>query len=155
MLKTIQMIKKIIYILMILIFFQFNVKACSCKEANLKESINNSDYIFKAKIISIDTLIDYYLFLKILNISYECTNIYKQKNDNLRPLITCPSESCCGYNFDIGKEYIIYANTSSKIINLDKYIETTICHRTRLYSIFESIQIQVQQLITKINSFFS
>ncbi len=109
--------KKTIVILFVLSLFLFasaeNSYACSCvfsKEAvkkQVKNAFQGSTAIFEAEVLEVreSTENDFRLFVKV-----RISKSWKgEKTDEI--IITTPSQgSLCGYDFAVGKSYLVYAN---------------------------------------------
>jgi hypothetical protein len=132
-----------IIVLVFVCFYPISIWACSCiGKKTVKDEISKSDVIFSGKILSRnivainDSNLPSGLVLRNVEFIILITKIYKGQaiNDTLR-LITGVGGGDCGYEFEIGSEYIIYSLHSNKYFEsgnkVDVFIYTDICTRTR------------------------
>lgn len=128
--------KKIIFSLLtiigLLIFTQTDALACSCLpnfNLPLKQQVNEarktSDAVFSAKVIEITKQPqNYYTSVKLIVENSWKGNITKEIT-----ISTGLGGAACGYPFEIGKSYLIYAYGSIK-----SKLSTGICSRTTILS---------------------
>ena len=115
--------------------------ACVCSgEITLEKSIVKADAIIKAQIVSKATFSkdDHRITgLKMTYIKYTVviSEIIKGKI-KLKKMIIATSAGDCGYNFDIGKTYLIYADKHKENKN-DPFFYTSICMRTNRFDVLE------------------
>lgn len=142
-------LKSIKYILIILIIalIEFETQACSCdKKSTFKNEIRSASVIFVGTVVNseeikiFDTLDQRYKIKMKYTLIID--NIYKGQcfNDTMY-VFTGKEYSDCGFNFQIGKKYIVYGrNLMINIRGIEQIfidgkpaVYTSICTRTRLY----------------------
>ena len=143
---------KTIIIVLLYTFYSVSVYCCSCiGESKLKSAIKSSDYIFIGSVIDInhkavvDTFIVdeldslYFLDTMYVNeITFRIVTLYKgKKRSEEIKIITGLGSGDCGFEFDNGKEYIVYSYYQYKPDAYDektryRFLYTDICSRTRL-----------------------
>ncbi len=126
-------------ILFLMSFYSF---ACTCiGKLTLKESFKQSDVIFWGKVKSkklisiknpeVSFTVNYY------KVSFEVKEIFKGKvKEDIITILTGIGGGDCGYHFQIGKDYVVYAR-HEKVYNqtihrgsVAKFLFTNICTRT-------------------------
>jgi hypothetical protein len=137
--------KVCVFIGMIFLFCYGNAYACSCigGKANVKNAFKKNDVVFIGKVINkeimtipytplgLNTGVDFYKY----KITFMVEKIYKGKIDtNFVEVMTGIGGGDCGYDFDIGKSYVVYAERRSKHyngdLNINIYLYTHVCSRT-------------------------
>lgn len=109
----------------------------------MKKAIKESDVVFMGKVLSkekvivpqklpgIETTI-YHRYYKF-TFTIECKYKGKIKTDTVE-IITGVGDGDCGYNFEIGKNYVVYSNWKKKYFRegskVSKFLYTDICTRT-------------------------
>ncbi len=122
--------KKTIYISLALTLFLLasaeNSFACSClfsdKPLNVqvKEAFNNSTAIFSGEVISITLKSEYEVTVKI-----KVEKSWKGKFSKEVTITTAKENSMCGYWFEIGKKYLVYANGPKDFLLVTNCSRTT------------------------------
>ena len=125
--------KRVLFILfaVVLLIGVENAFACSCLapdpskslKEQVKEAYQGSSAVFTAKVISVtENKSEYRNVIKL-----RLTRAWKGKLTKTITLTTGINSAMCGYNFVIGKNYLVYAfsNESNKI-------STGLCSRTSL-----------------------
>lgn len=136
--------------LLFTIIFQFPILifACSCiGKDSTSNAVKHSDFVFSGRVISkrIFTIQDDSFPLpdrfQIRKIEYAfiSTKVYKGKNINdTIKIITGVGSGDCGFPFNVGNEYIVYANYANKYHNwgtiVEPYLTTHICKRTMVFN---------------------
>jgi flavin-dependent dehydrogenase len=132
--------RKIIFPIFLFVCFVIlgvgNATACSCipKDDNsikkqVEEAYKTSTAVFVGEVIAIDKEPDTY-FVKI---KFKVKKIWSDKSHNEVTVTTGQGGGDCGYNFEIGEKYVVYADG-----NKDN-LKTNICTRTSLYKSNEDI----------------
>lgn len=114
----------------ILLFISFTVcafpstsYACKCVEPKSpKEELEESSAVFSGKVI------DQLEKGRTQFILFEVKESWKGFNESQVIVETVDSSSSCGYEFEDGKEYIVYTNET------DGHLEVSLCSRTDLLS---------------------
>ncbi len=97
--------------------------ACSCSEpAPPLESLEVSKAVFVGKVTDIDRE----LFGNNETVTLTVSSAWKGISTTEVHVTTSSDEASCGYNFELGKEYLVYT--------LQDKMETNICTRTSLLS---------------------
>jgi len=134
--------KKNILILSLVIISYQNISACTCNYPDVKSAMKYNDAIFLGKVIAIEKIeksiirtINDTVSIPFQNVKLIQQKIYKGKFHMDTIIIqTIDGTGMCGYPFQIGEQYIIYANwTTDDIINNNRksqYLHTSICTRT-------------------------
>jgi len=144
--------KTITYILTILtiVLLNFETKACTCiGESKVKDEIKNKDAVFVGTIAEseeikiYDTLSPNKTIYRVrMKYTMVVETIYKGRQfSDTAFIFTGSSGGDCGFNFQIGQKYIVYAGhlKTADRYNGEVYIDkksafnTNICTRTREY----------------------
>lgn len=115
---------------------------CSCiGEATVNQEFKRSDVVFTGKVIykKIINLTDTLMpAVKIQKAEYQLqvSTVLKGKiKQDTVTIITGVGGGDCGFNFEIGKEYIVYSSFENKYYpqgnRVSKFLYTDICRRTR------------------------
>jgi hypothetical protein len=114
----------ILIIPIILTFYSSNSFACSCAEVKTpEEGLTNSDNVFSGKVVDIKRVGDEN---KVL---FKVSSVWKGDSQTQLILYTSLSEASCGFEFQTGEEYLVYANKID-----DGRLHTSFCSRTTLLS---------------------
>jgi hypothetical protein len=146
-----------------------NTFACSCEgEATVPSSVKYSDVVFNGQVIS-RTLTTNYDSLGIV-VTGDTSKMYFKWRDSpiavvrikvdkmykghlvsdTLTILTPPSDAACGYNFQVGQKYIVYATIFDEMLMTDKLKRRTFdnktfwthqCARTRNWNITEENEI--------------
>ncbi len=109
--------------------------ACSCVrslkplKAQVKDAYTNSTAIFSGEVISIAPKSEYELTVKI-----KVGNSWKGKLAEEITFMTAKDGAMCGYGFEVGKAYLVYA------FGANDSLMTTNCSRTTLSSYKQDIK---------------
>lgn len=114
---------------LVLMFYAEKTYACSClapdpdksTEQQVAEWYQKSDAVLTAKVLSVST--DKKTFKK--NVKLLLIKSWKGKFAKTVTITTNSSSAACGFNFETGKKYIIYAYRDSS-----KKLSTNLCTRT-------------------------
>jgi len=133
--------KKILLLNLVFLFSLTKTIACGCSETNeslskkVEKAFSESDLIIRGKVID----------LKIVNTGkhksstdpiiykFEITKVHKgNPKIQIIEITSAESEASCGYKFEFGKSYLVYASKStyypSKTNNKFDYV-TSLCNR--------------------------
>lgn len=130
------------HILILCVYLLSNISnACVCVERCTKEKdIEITDVILTAKVLSkeIFSKNDHEITgLRQTYLKYKVKIIAVQKGKITSKILTiATSQGDCGYNFEKGKTYIIYAGYH-KENKRDKFLYTSICTRTSQFFLHE------------------
>lgn len=106
-----------------------NALACSCLASQESETrqiegaFNGSEAIFAGEVVEVKGAGDNNLAVK-----FKVKKIWKGSAVKEITINTAENSAMCGYNFEVGKQYLVYANAAG-----DKF-STTDCSRTAVYS---------------------
>lgn len=116
-----------------LFFFPVLVNACSCISGGPPcQSFGNTDAVFSGKVESVSefTVTDKnnprFQFVR-KSVKFTVTESFRGVKENSVEIITGRGGGDCGYPFEAGKEYLVYANENKETGKLG----TGICARTR------------------------
>lgn len=104
------------------------VYACSCamSESPDKE-LDRSTAVFAGKVTDIQLRDGFVISTDDpVTVTFEVSEVWKGSVQKVQTIRTVRSETSCGYEFEAGKEYLVYANGSAA--NLEVFL----CSRTRL-----------------------
>jgi hypothetical protein len=97
------------------------VSACSCVQpGSVKEEFNISDSVFLGKVLSVNTDLTEYISV----IKFDTDLIYK--GQDIAEIKTSASSASCGYNFEQGEDYLVYAR------EIEGETFVSLCSRTAL-----------------------
>jgi len=102
--------QRIIYLCIILIVTLNNsLFACSCsKERSIEEEFAGVDIVFTGKVIKIEQSDDSYMG-SASDVRFEVLKPYKGTTDRVITVRTSRYDISCGYSFEEGKQYLVYA----------------------------------------------
>ncbi len=114
-----KLILSLAFCILISIFF---VNACECSETeDPLTALEEYDAVFQGKVIQIRGLFSWDRLIKL-----EVLKSWKGNLGTSVDVVSHQEETKCGFNFEIGKKYIIYANYESNRLRVTK------CSRTKL-----------------------
>ena len=103
--------------------------ACSCLPTTPQQNYKNSKAVFTGKVIDIvdhsDSTPVASGSLAGFKIRFEVSNVWKGKIEKQQLVLTSDSSASCGYSFEKGKEYLVYAS------NQGSQLETGLCSGTK------------------------
>lgn len=109
------------------------VFACSCiVPMPPVESMEASAAVFAGRVTDIEELsVDSTIgSLTNLSVTFNVSEVWKGPEDATLTIRTADNSAACGYNFEEGKEYLVYAYTNPE----DGGLATGLCNRTALLS---------------------
>lgn len=125
--------------------------ACTCVPSpSVEESFKSADAVFTGTVMKIeqelDTTIDDHgdtilVFGWVKTVTIKLDTDYKNTNTkagNIITIQTASNSAACGYYFQKGKRYMVYANTNKE----DGILSTNICTRTKLYDKEEATELE-------------
>lgn len=120
--------KTTLFILFVIIFAAPRVFACSCMTPEISKMVEHADLIFFGQSYALmldDPLAE--SFQSSLTAQFEITKILKGELEagEAVEIQTATESSMCGFNFRVGRYYIVYA------FNRGDRFHTDICTRTR------------------------
>jgi hypothetical protein len=114
----------------LLIFIQIDALACSCDlpipklslKQQVKKAWKSSNAVFSGKVLEITKQPqNFYVSVRLLVVDLWEGNLPKEVT-----ITTGLGNGDCGYPFEVGESYLIYANGSD-----ENKLSTGICHRTK------------------------
>ena len=125
--------------------------ACSCvPPPSVEESFKSTDAVFTGTVMKIeqefDTTVNDHgdtivLFGQVKTVTIKLDTDYKSTNTKKGAIITIKTASnsaACGYYFQKGKKYIVYAYTNKE----DGMLSTNLCTRTKQYDEQEAAELE-------------
>ena len=114
-----------------MIFIQIDVLACSCSlpipKLSLKKQVikaqKNADVVISGKVLEITKQPENFY----VSVRLQLENSWKGNSSKEITIFTGLGNGDCGYPFEVGESYLIYANSSDE--NKNKLV-TNICRRT-------------------------
>lgn len=122
----------IIFTMMSFILFVFNVgdvQACSCAESPPVETeLNRSSAVFSGSVIKItdSSSVPFFSSADPLDVLVAVDKVWKGPIGERVVVQTARDSASCGFNFELGNEYIIYAQGDKGVL------ATGLCDRTNL-----------------------
>ena len=132
-----------IFLLYVIVAMPEISQACSCTgKSTIRQAVKKADVVISAKVLKSSVLyLEDSLFGGLVKYEAEYTvlirEVYKGQSlrDTVKILTGLGSGDRCGYKFEVGEEYIIYAyyqgrySPKDKVIN--KFLRTGLCTRTK------------------------
>ncbi len=166
---TTKQLKNVILTIFLILLRTFNSLACSCEgKDNVANSIKYSNIVFSGQVISRSLTTNYdslgivvtgdtskrYFNLpenQISVVKLKVDRIFKGKlvSDTLR-ILTPPNGASCGYRFQIGEKYIVYATIFDEMLGTSQLERRTFdnqtfwthkCTRTQIWNTIEENKI--------------
>jgi hypothetical protein len=126
-------VKKIIYISLVLaiIFIASAEKsfACSCMisdeplETQIKKAFDGSEAVFSGEVVSVEPKDE-----DTLSIKFKTSQVWKGEESEEFTINTANQSAMCGYYFEVGKKYLVYAYQSGEVLM------TNNCSRTAIWN---------------------
>jgi hypothetical protein len=138
-------------LILILVVYSSVAYCCSCiGEATIKQELKRSDVVFIGKVIAkkvintTDTLMPAIIIQKA-EYKLQVSIIFKGKiKQDTIIVVTGLGGGDCGFNFEVGNEYIVYSSFENKYYpqgnTVNRFLYTDICRRTRLATDMEEIK---------------
>jgi hypothetical protein len=105
------------------------VLACSCVPPGPPTvELNRADAVFAGKVTDIDRPLLFNTSADLVKVTIEVTRFWKGGISRVVTVTTARETPTCGFPFEAGKEYIVYASKR------DGALETNLCTRTKLLS---------------------
>lgn len=109
-----------------------SASACSCLRSTPEEHFARANAVFSGKVIEVDGKQNTQIPLpdSFLNrqIKFEVSRVWKGNVEKQEVVLTSDSSASCGYSFEKGKEYLVYASEQ------DGKLQTGLCSGTNLLS---------------------
>ena len=104
---------KIVTLFLILSWVPINALACSCAEWSLPEAYEYFEFIFIGTIVKHDHAD--WINEKLDRFEFEVSQSYKSDLDNKIVIYSHPASATCGFKFNHGKEYLVFANIPYRV----------------------------------------
>jgi hypothetical protein len=109
-----------------------SASACSCLPATPQEYFKRSSAVFSGKVIDVveqsSGRAGPSRFLEGRKVIFQVSRVWKGKNERQLVVMTSDSSASCGYEFQEGQEYLVYAS------NEEARLQTGLCNGTKLFS---------------------
>ena len=120
-----------ILIVVFLIVASVAAAACSCgPEADIEQALGDAAAVFAGRVIALELVPDpnpaVGISMEQLRVTVSVHSTWKGEIENLATVTTAFTCCVCGFRFEIGEEYLIYAYRQ------DGVYRTSICDRTKL-----------------------
>lgn len=96
--------------------------ACKCAPTTPQQSLERANAVFSGKVIDVDKSSNP---SEANRITFEVSKVWKGTNKQKLVITTSSSSASCGYSFQEGKEYLVYASTQ------DNKLQTGSCSGTK------------------------
>jgi Tissue inhibitor of metalloproteinase len=113
--------KATLLVALFLTLFQLSAFACKCRQQTIEENMASADHVFSGKVMKIK---------KSQSSLTVFVRVAKQFKGKIRfktiEITTANEPSACGFGFQKGKEYVIYAhNVEKNLLNTSSCTRTT------------------------------
>lgn len=141
--------KKFIFITFVLASFLASAEqafACSCFstdepiETKIQKAYKDSAVIFSGEVVRIEPKGEFYLTVRI-----NAARVWKGTMIEQIPVITAKQSAMCGFDFEVGKKYLIYTNHSEDGLMVSS------CSRTAILDANEDVEYLEELLHTEQN----
>jgi hypothetical protein len=132
---------KTLFVILFIIVSNCHCLACGCiGQSSVKKEIKRSGIVIVGKILDREDffVIDSLTRIKISKVKYRIAikTVYKGRfSTGIAEIITGTGNGDCGFEFEVGKSYIVYANYRNRLYPQGKivpgYLYTDACKRTR------------------------
>ncbi|MCR8658792.1 hypothetical protein [Paenibacillus endoradicis] len=116
---------------MMMIYAASNVYACSCIEPlTVEEELDRSEAVFTGRVLEVKDIknLNGYMTKSAL---FEVSQIWKGGSESQIIIYTGGGGGDCGYHFEEGKEYLVYANLSTMYGDKEQLV-SIMCDRTNV-----------------------
>ena len=121
--------KKTPFLILIFIISLSYVNACSCiPPGPPEESLEGATAVFAGKVVDIDKPFVKTSFMDMMKVEFEVSKVWKGPAYTTIFVQTATPGASCGYPFEKGKEYLVYA------YGTENTLSANLCSRTRLLS---------------------
>lgn len=150
--STVTMSSKFIFFAVLTLFSTTSL-ACSCAYPRVDDAFNNSDLVFKGKVIELEPPTS----STFNRVTFDVYNVYKGSEKSSEAIFTNRSSAACGYPFKQGEEYLVFAFLGSrdqeeKGFSLENKLMVTMCSLTTpLNSSYPNIEKRSQEIMEFLN----
>jgi hypothetical protein len=113
----------------VLVLNSHPASACSCLPTTPQQSFKNSGTVFAGRVIDVvdpsERRPEVSRPLLGFKVIFEVSQVWKGKVEKQQVVLTSSSSASCGYSFEKGKEYLVYASTQGT------QLETGLCSGTK------------------------
>lgn len=108
--------------------------ACSCAAPpSVEDALNQKDAVFSGKVIEMNEKKRPIMSsADPITVRLQVDQVWKGEVGKTQTISTARDGASCGFHFEVGHEYIIYAH--AKTYGGDERLETILCDRTKLLS---------------------
>jgi hypothetical protein len=106
--------------------------ACSCLQTTPKQSLGRSSAVFSGKVLDVDIVEDNSprdplssYFNPEVRVKFAVSEVWKGKTEQQLVVVTSGSSASCGYSFQKGQEYLVYASDQ------EAKLQTGLCSGTK------------------------
>jgi hypothetical protein len=146
-----------IFIVLFAILHTSNCLACTCiGKSKIKHEIRASDLVFSGTVISKEIVVvpeegvDKLFWFHYAKYTIAVDTKYKGAAQDTIVINTGIGKGSCGFKFEIGERYIIYANYTTEYSLKETELGTNICNRTMPYNEDEDNKIRkYKKLLSK------
>ncbi len=118
-----KLIATILIVSMFVIAFSSLISACSCvNPGSVEQEVNESDAVFQGKVISV--IKEGEMYKEKYKVIFNVSQGWKGEVNSVQEILTSDSSAGCGYYFEEGKEYVVYAR------NVEEKLQVDLCSRT-------------------------
>lgn len=98
--------------------------ACSCaRPGSVNESLAQATVVFAGQVIDIEPIDN-----RRVEVEFDVETVWKGSNTSTISVYTAPNPAVCGYSFEIGRSYLVYARENRGSLSVNQ------CSRTNLLS---------------------
>lgn len=113
-----------------LVFQAPTAYGCSCIAPELPQaSRDQAAAVFAGRVTNIDRPSNFTSTIDPIKVTFDVSYVWKGKESNTINLLTARESASCGFPFEEGKEYLVYANTSEET---GDDLHVSLCSRTAL-----------------------
>lgn len=120
------------------------VAACSCAVPRTADYLEHSDTVFAGRVLEVGRIKDGQSSGTLIDVTLAVDRAWLGAAEAEMVVRTAASEASCGYTFEAGKRYIVYARTTGERVSIldapagtpgqpgfEKVLETSFCSPTR------------------------
>lgn len=98
--------------------------ACSCiRPGPINESVAQATAVFAGRVIDIESIDN-----RRIEVDFDVETVWKGSNISTISIYTAPNSAMCGYSFEEGRSYLVYAHQRQGTLQVSQ------CSRTNLLS---------------------
>ncbi len=98
--------------------------ACSCaRPRSVDESLAQATAVFAGRVTDIESVDS-----RRVEVDFDVDTVWKGSNTSTISVYTAPNPAVCGYSFEVGRSYLVYARENQGLLQVNQ------CSRTNLLS---------------------